>query len=92
MTPEEEERRGEEARMLLLHPIYREAFATIKERLITQLSLADLPDDTRAKCNVLLVSLATVQRYFEQVAKTGELAATEIERKRTLRERLRAVV
>jgi len=92
MTPEQEERRGNEARALLNNAIYKEAYTAIRERLVGQLSLADLPEDTRAKCNTLLVALATVHRYFEQTMLTGQMAEIETQRKKTLRERIRAVV
>ncbi len=73
---------------MLESPIYKEAYATIRERLVSQLSLADLPDDKRKRCNDLLIAVAKVNLYMQQVLISGTMAAQEIERKRTLSERL----
>lgn len=92
MKPEDEERRGAEARQILEHPIYREAYSAIQERIVGQLALADTPDETRKRLNDLLIALNKVRVYMEQVALSGAMATQEIERKRTLRDRIRAVV
>lgn len=92
MTPEQEQRRGAEVAQLLNHPIYKEAFAAIQERIVSQLALADTPDERRKRLNDLLIALHKVQGYLSQVMVSGQMAAQEIERKRSLGDRIRAVI
>lgn len=88
MTPEEEVRRGNRAKNLLADEIYVEAYSAVRERIVSQLSLAETVDDKRERLNSLLVALATVQRYMEQVMLTGKMAAEQIERDRKFSERV----
>lgn len=89
MTPEEEIRRGNRARNILGDEIYVEAYSSVRERIVSQLSLAEVDADKRARLNNLLVALATVQRYMEQVMVGGKMAAEQIERDKTFAERVR---
>jgi len=86
VTPEEEVRRGLEAKSLLDNPIYREAYQIIRDNIVTQLSLADTADDKRARLNNLLIALSKVEQYMKQVMASGVMA--EIERERTLADKL----
>lgn len=79
MSPQERERRGNEANFILQHEIYKEAYASIRERLVSQLELADCPAERRKRCNDLLIALRQVQRYMQTVMETGAIAAQEIE-------------
>lgn len=89
MSPEQEERRGLEAQQVLQNGIYKEAYQAIRDNIVTQLSLADLADDRRKRLNDLLVALGKVEGYMRQVMVSGTMAAQEIERQRTLAERVR---
>lgn len=88
MTPQEEEARGVDAQRILNDPIYREAYTTIRENIVSQLALADTADDRRKRLNDLLIALTKVEGYMKQVMATGTMAAIQIERERTLTERL----
>ena len=88
MTPEQEERRGIEADRILKHEIYREAYQTIRDNIVGQLSLADTPDDKRQRLNNLLIALSKVEQYMRQVMASGTMAAMQIERDKTFRERM----
>lgn len=96
MTPEEEIRRGRHARNVLDDEVYREAYEAVRERIVSQLSLAETVGEKRDRLNTLLVALATVQRYMEQTMLTGKMAAEQIERDKKFTERVldrvRAVV
>ena len=92
MSPEQEERRGLEAQQVLQNGIYKEAYQAIRDNIVTQLSLADLADDRRKRLNDLLVALGKVEGYMRQVMVSGTMAAQEIERQRTLAERVRGRV
>jgi hypothetical protein len=88
MTPDEEIARGRNAARVLNDTTYLEAYATVRERIVAQLSQAETLGDKRDRLNSLLVALFTVQRYMEQVVMGGKMAAEQIERERTLAERV----
>ena len=88
MSPQEEERRGLEAQVVLENGIYKESYKVIRDNIVSQLSLADLADDKRQRLNNLLVALAKVEQYMKQVMVSGTMAAMQIERERTLAERI----
>lgn len=88
MTLQEEERRGVEAKYILDNAIYREAYDTIRSNIVSQLSLADTPDDKRGRLNNLLIALSKIEQYMKQIMASGTMAAMQIERDRTLAERL----
>lgn len=90
MSPQEEERRGLEAQVVLENGIYKESYKVIRDNIVAQLSLADLADDKRQRLNNLLVALAKVEQYMKQVMVSGTMAAMQIERERTLAERVRS--
>ena len=90
LSPQEEERRGLEAQVVLENGIYKESYKVIRDNIVAQLSLADLADDKRQRLNNLLVALAKVEQYMKQVMVSGTMAAMQIERERTLAERVRS--
>jgi hypothetical protein len=88
VSPEEERIRGNKAQRVLADDLYIEAFSSVRERIVSQLSQAETTGDKRQRLNDLLVALSTVNRYLEQVMTGGKMAAQEIERQRTLKERV----
>ena len=90
MSPEEEVSRAAKAQRVLADDMYNEAYSVIRERIVQQLSQAETTGDKRDRLNALLVSLETVRRYMEQVVISGKMAAQQIERDRTLSERVGA--
>jgi hypothetical protein len=89
MTPEEEQRRGSLARQVLGSPIYQEAHTVIRERILQQLSQAELSDDKRNRLNYLLIALGSVQKYMQNIMDGGKMAGEQIERDRTFAERVK---
>lgn len=89
MTPELEERRGAEAQHILDNAVYKEAWAAIRDRIVGQLEQADTPADQRQRLNDLLIAHRKAKQYMEQVMHSGTMAAQEIERQTTLRERVK---
>ena len=89
MTPEEEQRRGSLARQVLGSPIYQEAHTVIRERILQQLSQAELSDDKRNRLNYLLIALGSVQKYMQNIMDGGKMADEQIERDRTFAERVK---
>ncbi len=84
MTLREQEMRGEEARRILEHPVYIEAWTAIRDRIVAQLESADLPADKRQKLNDLLIANSKAQKYMAMVLTTGTMAAMEINRQTLL--------
>ncbi len=89
MTPEQEERRGEDARRILDEAIYKESWTAVRENIVAKLEQRDLKPDDREHLNHLLVAIGLAKKYLEQVLLSGTMAAMETERKRTLAERVR---
>lgn len=69
-----DERRGEEAARVLKAPIYKEAFATIEERLIGQLAVIEITQERAEYLRQLLVANRKIKSYLEQVMVTGQMA------------------
>ena len=88
MDLEQDERRGMEAQSVLQNGIYKESYKVIRDNIVSQLSLADTPDDRRKRLNDLLIALGKVEGYLRQVMTTGTMAAIEQERRRSLTDRV----
>lgn len=88
MDEREQEIRGEEARRILGSAIYKEAFAAIESRLINELAQQDIDPKRAEYLRTLIVAGRKHRTYLEQVLVTGTMAAMEIERKRSLRDRI----
>lgn len=88
MTPEQEERRGEEARVVLDNPIYREAFAQIEANIVAKMALQATTAAEAEELRRLMIALRKVRTYMEQVLTTGTMAAMEEERKRNWAQRM----
>lgn len=84
----QEERRGEEAQILLGNALYKESWREVRERLITLLEQPGIKPDEREQLNNALVGLRAARRYLEQVVTTGTMSAMETQRKRTLADRM----
>ena len=88
MDPIQEERRGEDAKRILNEPVYQEAFAALEQRWVNELAQQDIDPKRAEYLRTLLVAGRRHKQYMEQVMVSGTLAAMELERKRTLRERM----
>ncbi len=87
MNLEQDERRGEDARQILESPIYKEAWAAMRENIITRLEQASLTAEERKMWNDLLIVHGKAKKYMESILTTGTMAAMEMEKKRSLAER-----
>jgi hypothetical protein len=88
MSPEEEQSRGFKAQRVLKDDMYIEAFAVIQDRLVGLLAQAEIIGEQRERVNNLLVAHNKVKQYMEQVVLGGKMAAEQIERERTLADRI----
>ncbi len=88
MSPQDEDSRGIEARRVLESPIYVEAYQKIEQTLINQMALAETTAERGEHLRRLLVAHRKVWQYMEQVSLTGKMAEHELERQRTVAERL----
>ena len=88
MTPDQEERRGEQARQVLDSAIYKEAFEMIEQRLIQELAVVEITKERAEYLRTILVAGRKHRKYMEQVLVTGTMAAMEENRKRSLMERI----
>jgi hypothetical protein len=88
MTLEDEDSRGIEARRVLESPIYVEAYATIEEKLINQMALAETTAERGEHLRRLLVAHRKIRQYIQQVMITGQMAEQELERKRSVSDKM----
>ena len=79
-------RRGEEAHRILSAEIYKEAFAQIEQRLISQLAVIEITPERAEYVRQLLVANRKIRSYLEQVLLTGKMA----EEQQSLMERVKA--
>lgn len=70
--------RGEEAHRVLNAEVYKEAFQTIEERLISQLATIEITPERAEYLRQLLVANRKVRSYLEQVMVTGHLEAQRL--------------
>lgn len=84
MTPEQEERRGEEARAVLESGIYKESYAQIEANIVAQMAKQATTAEQGEDLRRLLIALRKVKTYMEQVATTGTMAAMAANDKRTM--------
>ena len=73
---------------MLQNGIYKESYKVIRDNIVSQLTLADTPDDRRKRLNDLLIALGKIDGYLRQVMTTGTMAAIEQERRRSLTDRV----
>lgn len=88
MTPDQEERRGEDARIVLESAIYKEAFAQIEANIVAKMALQATTAAEAEELRRLMIALRKVRTYMEQVMTTGTMAAMEEERKRNWAQRM----
>lgn len=69
--------------------MFREAYDQIETRLVDLMASADLDDAKGTHYRHLLTAHRKVRQYMEQVMIGGKLAAEQIERERTMAERIR---
>ncbi len=79
MTPELEQRRGEEARRVLEHPLLTEAFSSIEANLRRQWEAsAGAEADLRERLWLMLRLLRRLQGLLTEVVETGRLAEAQL--------------
>ncbi len=83
------ERRGEDARALLSNELFKEAWAALREQLTRRLETEELSVEQRMELVNLLRANRKAKIYLEQVLVTGTFAAQDIERKRSLLDRIK---
>ncbi len=88
MSPEEEVTRGHKAGRVLKDDMYIEAFAVIQDRIVSMLAQSETTGEQRERLNAHLVAHNKVKQYMEQVLLGGKMAAEQIERERTLADRI----
>ena len=88
MSPELEIARGNNAQRILKDAMYVEAFTAIETRLVDLMASADLDDAKGTHLRHLLTAHRKVRQYMEQVVIGGKMAADQLERERTLADRV----
>lgn len=87
MSYDEDAKRGRLAEAVLTNDVYVEAYRLIEQGLIAKWREADDKED-REQLHKLLKLLGKVQNLMESTMRNGQIAAKELERKRSLTERV----
>lgn len=86
MTPEEELQRAEDARQILDHELFKEAYREVEQALIDGIKMSAFTDEKmREKLSQQLVSLDAVVNKLKSHMETGRLAEETIRRRRASR-------
>lgn len=89
MTPEDRERRAMEVARIWNSEVMKEARAQIEATLIERFKSTPLSDADQLRWMRMLMEAHQVyDKYFQRVLNDGVLARAEIERSKTLKERL----
>ena len=81
--------RYEQARVLLENPLFQGAFETVERELMSRWKTdASLSPDGREKVFLMVTLLGQVQMILREHMETGQMARVQLERDRTLRERV----
>ena len=85
--------RAQQARELLEHELMREAFTTLRERIISEWEASPSRDTSgRETLWLTLRILASVEGHLKGVMETGKLASVKLEQNRTLMQKAKEVV
>jgi hypothetical protein len=81
VTPEQEARRGDQAKRILEDEIYREAYDTIRKEIFDQWQSSPARDaEGREKLWLTLKILDRVNTHFVSVMESGKLARSRLDR------------
>lgn len=78
MTPEDERRRGEDARRVLAEPVYKEAWQAYEKRLLDELASAARTEDEVRTLRGLLIASRKARAHLERIMAEGNMAAANI--------------
>lgn len=87
MSDEQDMQRGRLAEDVLNNEVYADAHDQIEQEIYRKWQDSRSPDD-REQLHRLLMALRLVKSSLESTMRSGKLAAAELERKRTLSERI----
>lgn len=87
MTDEQDVARGRKAEEVLGNEVYSDAYTVIEQEIHRKWQESRSPED-REHLHRLLMALGLVKSSLESTMRSGKLAAKELDRKRTLSERL----
>ncbi len=81
----EEIKRGEEAELLMNHPMFKEALEGIKSGILDAMSRSAMGDEkTHNKLVMAFQLLAQIEGHFKQIMETGKLAKIQLEKENTI--------
>lgn len=85
MTPNEELRRGEQARQLLQNELYVDAVAQVKQAIIDKWQQAPLRDrEGHHELKLMLKLLGDLTGYIQTTMETGKMAQIQLESDRRM--------
>jgi hypothetical protein len=89
MELHEEISRGQQAKELMEHPLFREAVETLRTRYMDEWAASPVRDpEGREKIWMLQKSLSAVESHVKEVMETGKLARIQWEQEQTRSQRV----
>ena len=83
-----EQERARQAQELAEHPLFKEALATYRERLMHEWAESPARDtEGREKLWLMLKTAEAVERHLVELMETGKLASIQLEQRRSLSQR-----
>ena len=93
MSLEKESERGYQAQLLLDNPIYQESIQAVREAIFASWAASPVRDvDGQHELKLMLKLLGDLTANIKMVAETGKLAKIEIERQKTLLQKVKSMV
>jgi len=99
MTPEQEDQlaretgRAADAERLMNTPLLREALDTLERTIVDQWKASPIRDvEGQQYLRLMQKTMTDIRKYLQDIMATGKMAAIELDRERTLRERATSAV
>ena len=90
MNIEKEAEHGRQAELLIDNPIYKDSIQAVREGIFTAWAACPIRDkEGQHELKLMLKLLNDLTSNIQMVAQTGKLARLEIERKRSLAQRVK---
>lgn len=86
-----ETERARQAQELMEHPLFKEALDLYRQRLMDEWASSPARDtEGRERLWLMAKTAEVVPQHLKELMETGKLASTQLEQKRTLRERAKS--
>lgn len=79
MSPQEIAIRGEDAKRILQHAVFKEAWTSYEQRLVNEIANADRTEEQVRHLRALLIGARKARAHLERIVSEGAHVAKELE-------------